>query len=173
MRPNSLHAALLLAAVLLSPGCAGYKMGSTAGFEAGSRSVRVELFKNDTIEPRLLESIATATRREIQRDGTYRLNTWGKDADVVVSGVVTDFDRTGVSFQSGDVLTVRDYQLTLVARVTAQEASTGRVMFEGTVQGRTTIRTGADLNSAERQAIPLLAEDLARNLVSKLADGTW
>lgn len=173
MRPSNFHAALLLAAALLTPGCAGYKMGSTAGFEAGARSVRVELFHNDTLEPRLLESIATATRREIQRDGTYKLTTWGNDADVVLRGVVTDYERTGVSFQSGDVLTVRDYQLTLLAEVTAEETSTGRKLFEGKVTGRTTIRTGSDLTSAERQAAPLLAEDLARNIVSRLADGTW
>ena len=40
-------------------------------------------------------------------------------------------------------------------------------------QGRTTLRPGADFSSAERQAVPLLAEDLARNITSLLVDGSW
>jgi hypothetical protein len=37
----------------------------------------------------------------------------------------------------------------------------------------TLIRVGSDLTSAERQALPLLAADLARNITALLADGTW
>ena len=39
--------------------------------------------------------------------------------------------------------------------------------------GRTTIRVGNDLTSAERQAVPLAAEDLARSITSLLVDGEW
>jgi hypothetical protein len=35
------------------------------------------------------------------------------------------------------------------------------------------MRTGADLVSDERQALPLLAADLAKNIISQLADGSW
>ena len=37
----------------------------------------------------------------------------------------------------------------------------------------TLVRVGSDLSSAERQAIPLLADDLAKNVTELLVDGTW
>src|SRR6266704_2790712 len=38
---------------VLSAGCAGYHLGSTNGVRAGERSVQVNPFVNQTIEPRL------------------------------------------------------------------------------------------------------------------------
>ena len=78
-----------------------------------------------------------------------------------------------MSFAPNDVLTVRDYRLTLVARVTARERTSGNTLLEKEVTGHTLIRVGSDLTSAERQALPLLAADLAKNVTALLAEGTW
>ena len=166
------HFGLVVFLPLFLLGCAGYHLGPTNGLEAGARSIQINLFRNDTLEPRLTEPVATALRRQIQRDGTYRLATQG-DGDIIVDGLITDFRRDGVTFDPRDILTVRDYELTLYARVKAVERGTGRVLLEREVIGRTTIRSGPDLTSSERQAAPLLAEDLARNLTNLLVDGTW
>jgi len=100
------------------------------------------------------------------------LDTHGS-GDIVVDGTITEFRRSGVTFQAADVLTVRDYELTLYAKVKATERSTGRVLVDSEVCGRTTIRSGPDLPSSERQAAPLLAEDMAHNIASLLVDGPW
>ena len=42
-----------------------------------------------------------------------------------------------------------------------------------TIGAHTLVRVGSDLTSAERQALPVLAEDLARNITSILVDGSW
>ena len=157
---------------LLLSGCAGYRLGPTNGDLSGARSVQVNPFVNKTIEPRLGESVTTSVRRYIQRDGTYRLDT-KNEGDIIVSGTIIEFQRSGLSFQPTDVVTPRDYWLALVAHVTAVDRGTGKVVLERNVVGRTTMRVGADLSSAERQATPLLAEDLARNITALLADGTW
>jgi hypothetical protein len=162
----------LICGLLLSCGCAGYRVGPTNGEIAGAKSVQVNLFRNETFEPRLTEAVGTALRRHLQQDGTYRLGTRG-DADIVVDGVIVRYRRSGISFQPSDIITPRDFQITMAAKVTATQRSTGRVMLDKEVTGRTTIRLGADLASAERQAVPLLAEDLARNVTSLLVDGTW
>ena len=147
-------------------------MGPTNGIPAGALSAQVNLFRNDTFEPRLSEPVATAVRREIQRDGSFRLATQG-EGDIVVDGVITEFRRSAISFQPADIVTVRDYELIMIARVTAVNRRTGAVLVQSDVGGRTVIRAGADLASAERQAVPLIANDLARNLTSLLADGSW
>ncbi|HON07960.1 MAG TPA: LPS assembly lipoprotein LptE [Verrucomicrobiota bacterium] len=153
-------------------GCAGYKLGPVGGIKAGEKSVQINPFINQTIEPRLGEAVTSAMRKRIQTDGTYRLNTGGT-GDIIVNGVITDFVRSPLSFQSNDLISVKDYYLEMKAEITAVERSTGKVIFKKTVTGNTTINVGNDLASGERQALPLLAEDIARKAVSLLADGEW
>jgi hypothetical protein len=157
---------------LCCAGCAGYRLGPTTGVVAGSKTVRVDLFQNQTLEPRLTQPVAFALRRNLQQEGTYRLATRG-DSDVLVTGVITEFDRSELSFLPNDVLTERDYGLTLRATVRAVDRATGKVLLEREVRGRTHIRVGNDLSAAERQALPLLADDLARNVTSLLVDTEW
>jgi hypothetical protein len=153
-------------------GCAGYKMGPTNGLPAGAKSIQVNLFQNQTVEPRLIEAVSSALRKQLQQDGTYRLATQA-DGDIVVNGAIVRFERAGLSYQPGDILTVRDYSLYIVARIVAKERGTGKVLLDREISGRTTIRAGSNLSSSERQAIPMIAEDLARNATSLLVDGQW
>ena len=149
------RALAILAACGLS-GCAGYHLGPL----------------NQTLQPRLTDAVTWQMRKELQRDGTYQLATHG-DGDIVVTGVLTRYQRTEVTFSSSDILTVQDYQLTLTAHVTARERSSGRVLLDQPVSGHTLMRVGNDLTSAERQVMPLLAQDLAQNVTALLADGKW
>jgi hypothetical protein len=162
---------LLLVAALLA-GCAGYKLGPTNGLPAGSRSVEVRSFVNKTKEPRITEYLAASMRKQFQQDGSYRLETSGR-GDILITGEITRFDRSGLSYQTNDVLTPQEYTLALVAHVVAINVNTGKTNFNKEVFGRTYIRIGNDQSSAERQAIPLLADDLARNAVSFVVDGDF
>ena len=111
-------------------------------------------------------------RKQLQRDGTYKLATH-EDGDILVSGVVTRYRRQELSFIPTDILTVRDYRLSLTAQVVARERGTGKVIFDQPVTGYTLIRVGTDITSAERQALPLLAGELAKNATALLVDGGW
>jgi len=153
-------------------GCAGYHVGPVNGLTAGERSVQISPFANLTLQPRLTDAVTLELRRELQRDGTYHLSTRG-DADVILAGSLIRYQRNEVTVASNDVLTVRDYRLILTAQVTARERSTGRVLIDQQVSGYTLIRVGSDLTSAERQAMPLLADDLAKNITALLAEGKW
>lgn len=165
-------AGLLGCLVVMLCGCGGYRVGPTNGLAAGEKSIQINLFRNETFEPRLTTIVGHALRKSIQRDGTYRLETQ-ENPDIVVNGVLTDFIRSPLTFDPRDTLTVRDFSIVLKAKVNAIEKSTGKVLLDREVTGRTILRMGQDLASAERQAAPLLAEDLARNITSLLTDGTW
>jgi hypothetical protein len=157
---------------ILLAACAGYKVGPVNGVPAGSRAVTVKIFQNHTYEPRLSETVAFALRRKLQQDGTYRLDT--KNAgDIIVDGIITRFDRTPVSFDPTDVLTTRDYTLTMTAEIIATERTSGKVVLQKTFSGKTTVRATPNLDAAERQAHPTMAEDLARNITSALTEGSW
>ena len=161
----------LLAALLLT-GCASYHLGPTNGMEAGEKSIRVTPFVNLTMEPRLGDEVTQQVRKQLQRDATFKLASKA-DADIVVSGVITRYQRYDISFAPNDVLTVRDFRLVITAQVTARDRSTGAVLLDQPVSGNTLVRVGSDLTSAERQALPLLASDLAYHTTMLLIDGTW
>jgi hypothetical protein len=170
MRPG-LMLPVLLASMLLS-GCAGYRVGPTNGVTAGSRSIQVNLFENKTLEPRLTEAVGISLRRLLQQDGTYKLDTQN-GGDIVVSGALLTYERFGLSFQPRDILSVRDFEIRIRAHVVAIDRTSGKTVLDRDVSGRTTLRPGADFSSAERQAVPLLAEDLSKNITSLLVDGSW
>lgn len=157
---------------LLLAGCAGYRLGPVNGDPAGSRSIEIRPFVNRTIEPRISEYVSLSMRKEVQRDGTYFLETQGP-GDIIVSGEIIRFDRNELSFQPTDTVTPQDYRLTLTAKIVAIDRITGKTNLNRTVTGHTSIRIGHDLSSVERQAIPLLTDDLARNAISAIANGTW
>jgi len=171
---NSRLAAAICAAFLafLLTGCASYKLGPTNGMAAGERTIRVMGFVNTTMEPRLSDEVTQQMRKELQRDGTFKLASTD-DADIVVSGVITRYVRHEMSFAPNDILTVRDFRLVMTAHITARDRISGQVLLDQPVSGNTLVRVGSDLTSAERQALPLLAADLARNATELLVDGTW
>jgi hypothetical protein len=159
-------------AVGILGGCIGYRLGPTNGLEAGAKTVQINPFANQTFEPRLGDALTTALRQELQRDGTFRLSTHG-EADVILSGVVTKYTRQELSFVPQDVLTVRDFRVTATVQVTARDVNTGKVLLDCPVMGSTLVRVGSDLAGAERQAMPLLADDLATKVTALLVEGSW
>jgi hypothetical protein len=153
-------------------GCAGYKVGPTNGLTAGEKSVQIVPFSNQTLEPRLGDALTGALRKELQRDGTYKLAT--HDAgDVVVSGAIVHYHRSAQSFVATDVITPRDYRVSLTAHVTARDRATGKVLLDKAFTGNTLLRVTSDLASGDREALPLLATDVARQVTTSLADGSW
>jgi len=116
--------------------------------------------------------LTSQLRKTLQQDGTYRLASHG-DGDIVLRGTIIGYDRLELSFASTDTLTVRDFRISLRARVTATDRGSGKVLLDKPVSGFTLVRVGADLTSSERQAMPLLAADLAKNITSLLVEGSW
>ncbi|MEI7729438.1 MAG: LPS assembly lipoprotein LptE [Verrucomicrobiota bacterium] len=162
----------MLLLLALCMGCSGYRLGPTNGLKAGEKSIQVLPFTNETLEARLSDAVTQSLRRTLQQDGTYRLDTSG-NADYVVKGVISQFRRAPLSYQPSDTATVRDYRLAMVAKITLFERATGKVILEKSVVGRSALSVGADLASGEREAIPVLADDLAHNAASVLVDGAW
>jgi hypothetical protein len=163
---------VMCAAAALLAGCAGYHMGAVDGTVAGDKSVEVLPFNNQTLQPRLGDAVTQALREKLQTDGTYHLATSGA-GDVLVTGVITHYTREGVSFLNTDVATPDNYRVSIVAHVTVRDRSNGHVLLDKDVKGATLVHVGPDLASDERQALPLLAEDLSRTITELLTEGAW
>jgi hypothetical protein len=162
----------LLAVTLLFAGCAGYHLGPVNGAVAGEKSIEVLPFNNQTLQPRLGDAVTQALRERLQTDATYHLATRGP-GDVVVSGVITHYNREGLSYLNNDVTTTENYRVGVIAHVIARDRATGKMLLDKNVNGYTLVHVGTDLADSERQSLPLLADDLARNITELLTEGAW
>ncbi len=160
-----------LAAVLLA-GCASYHLGPVNGAVAGEKTIEVLPFNNQTLQPRLGDALTQSLRERLQTDSTYRLATHGP-GDIVVSGVIRSYGREGLGFLSTDAATPENFRVGAVAHVTARVRASGKLLFDKEIKGHTLVHIGADLASGERQALPLLADDLAQTITGLLTEGTW
>ena len=160
-----------LAAAALA-GCASYHLGPVNGAVAGEKSIEVQPFNNQTLQPRLGDALTQSLRERLQTDATYHLATHGT-GDVIVTGVIRQYTRQGLGYLNTDAATPENYRVDLAVHVTARSRLSGKVILDKDVKGHTFVHIGADLASAERQALPLLAEDLAQNIAELLTEGAW
>ena len=123
------RAAFFLAATVMVSGCASYRLGPVNPAIPAGQAIEVGLFQNATPQPGLTESVNASIRRELQRDGTFELATGG-DGDVLLTGNITAYRRSAVSFQPRDILSVRDFEVELVTRILAAEKATGKVLID-------------------------------------------
>ena len=158
--------------LVLASGCASYRLGAVSSLIPAGDSIQVGLFQNSTTQPILSESVNASIRRELHRDGTFELAT-KDDSDILLTGNIINYRRSPVSFQPKDILSVRDFVVELSVRIKAAERSSGKLLVDRVITSRTTVRLGDDLSSAERQSLPLLANDLAKRTVALLAEGEW
>ncbi len=160
-----------LAAVAVA-GCASYHLGAVNSLQAGEKTIEIQPFNNQTLQPRLGDALTQSLRERMQTDATYRLVT-RQPGDVVVSGEILQYGRQGLGFLSTDVVTPDNYRVDLTVHVTARDRQSGKIILDKQVKGHTFVHIGADLASAEREALPLLAEDVAQNITELLTEGSW
>ena len=159
-------------AALAVAGCAGYRLGPVNGAIAGAKSIEVQPFNNQTLQPRLGDTLTESLRERLQTDATYRVATHG-GGDVVVTGEIRSYTRQGLGFLNTDVTTPVNYRVDLIVHVKAVDRTSGKVLLDRDVRGHTFVNIGNDLASAEREAMPLLAEDAAQNISELLTEGAW
>jgi len=160
----------LLTAVLtvLTGGCAGYHLGATQALPY--RSVAVPMFKNKTLKPQLEAQVTNAIIKRFQADGTLQIES-AAEADIVMTGQITKFYRRELRAVRTDVNAPREYRITIEARVEARVRGTGELVFTPLlVEGHADTFIGTNLESADEQALPLIADDLAKRVVSLLAE---
>jgi hypothetical protein len=167
-----LRTSLALCVILALAGCAGYRVGDISGRDLqGVRSVYVPVAKNTSLEPDIQMDVTNAIIRRFNNDGTLEVNQ-NANADSELDITITNINHNPIRSSNSDLLITAEYQLQIQATVTYVNRRLGRKIFENIgVQGSTTFFTQADIPEAERQALPLAAEDLANNTVKMVTEG--
>lgn len=154
----------------LFSGCAGYKLGSVKpAYLREVQSIAVPTFKNATLTPRVEALVAGTVVKQFQQDGTYRITT-EEQADAILRGEIIAVSRTPARSVRGNVLSTTEFNLGLRVSYTLTDKA-GRTIGTGQASGGTSFFVSSDVSTDERQALPLAAEELARQLVSQLSEG--
>ncbi len=160
---------LLLVAFLLS-GC-GYKLGEIRPTPMRSvRTLAVPTFKNNTYEPRIEVLVADTVIKQLQQDGTYSIVS-EDTADAILHGTITKIERRSLRSVQNNVLATSEFGLTLTVTYEVVDRVSGAILMKSVVQGETSFFSSNDLQTTERQAIPLAAQRLAVDLSAALSEG--
>lgn len=165
MRKNLRRAKRLPALVLvfLTAACGAYRLGTT--LPPHLRTVYVPPFENETYEPGISADVTNAVITRFRQDGNLRpVNE--SEADTVVTGKITGWNRRVLGYTGQDRDNVEEYRLYVTAVIVFRELTTGEELISGqSIRGYTDFYLEGDLASAEEAARPAAFRDLARNIV--------
>jgi hypothetical protein len=161
--------AVMTCAALLG-GC-GYKLGEIRPTPMRTvRALAVPTFKNKTYEPRVEVLLADTLIKTLQEDGTYVI-TSEDSADAILNCTLTKIERRSVRSVQNNVLATAEFGLLLDIAYQVSDRVTGSILKKGRVRGDTTFFSSSDLQTTERQAIPVAAKDAAIELTTEVAEG--
>jgi hypothetical protein len=92
---------------------------------------------------------------------------------VVLTGTIFRYDRIALRSLRSDTGVPREYRISITVRVEARDRRTGETVLKPTeVEGKSDVLIGEDQQSAEMQALPLLADDIAKRVAGLLVE-SW
>ena len=151
-------------ATLLLNGCAGYKLGSMLPEDI--KSVYVPTFLNKTREPLLENETTQKAIQEIQRDGSLTIAT-KENADAILEVTLADYLLTPVRYDTQHTTQAKEYRLWLTADIVLKRAKDDKIIVQRPhILGQYVFQVVGDLTSSKLIALPLAAQDLARNIIS-------
>lgn len=163
---------LVVVAVVLGAfaGC-GYRLGYVKPVKyARIHTLYIPTFKNETQEPRSAVLVTNAVIQQFQRDGTYRVGS-ADGADAVLEASIVRLNRRQARSTRFDTLRTSELEYTLVLDYRFRDLRTNEILDQGLIDGETSRFLDPNFQLSERQALPLAAERLAENLVSRLSEG--
>jgi hypothetical protein len=151
-------------------GCAGYHVGPVT--KTNFHSIAVPMFRNETLLPQLEAQISNAVIQRLQQDGSLQIEPRPR-ADVVLIGAVERYDRIALRSLETDAGVPREFRISITVRVEATDRRTGETVLKSTeVVGTSDVFIGEDQQSAEMQALPLVADDIAKRVAGLLVE-SW
>ncbi|NLT70640.1 MAG: hypothetical protein GXX91_08085 [Verrucomicrobiaceae bacterium] len=197
MKPSIFLSLVSGLSILLFTGCAGYQLGEVKpGIYRDIKKIHVPPFKNLTLEPRLSSLVTNAVLAEMQADGTYEVASRA-NCDAVLVGQISHVDKYQLRSVRNDTLKSRELSLYLLADFHLEDPRTGARIEERAASGDIAVPTDDKMSApeeiigarqgrvigdtiqfvdpsfqiGERNALAVVAEDLADKLVSQLANG--
>ncbi|QQL44499.1 LPS assembly lipoprotein LptE [Sulfuriroseicoccus oceanibius] len=149
----------------------GYRVGDIKPAQLeGVESIAIPLVKNDTLQPRTAQIVTGALISQMEQDGTYSI-AQSETADAVLNGRVKSIERRQLRSARDNQLRSRELELRIEFEYELVEKATGDILSRGTFFSSTNVFVSANYQTAERQALPEAARQLAIDLTTRLTEG--
>jgi hypothetical protein len=158
-------------AIFVLAGCAAYKLGT--GSTPKFATLYVATVTSDALIPQARTLVTTAVREAFIRDGRVALVDTAAEADAVLEITLSGYGRTETVARSDDTGLARRFDVTLTAVATLTDNRSKEHFFtRRPLDAKRGVFTDSGLVPSEYQALPLLAEILAKEAVQAALD-TW
>ena len=169
MRAFLLRLTALLGVAALFAGCSSYHFGT--GGKLGFKSLYIAPVVNESKLPQATALVSAQLREAFLRDGRVTLADSPATADAVLNIRLVDYTRLGQASQRNDSGLTRKYALTLNAEATLTKSNEDSPLFKDRkIEATREAFTDLGQLQSEYQAVPLLAETLAKNAVNATLD---
>lgn len=162
---------LLLPVLSLLAGSCGYQMGGTKPPKLEfAQTVKVDLFANNSLEPRAATLVTGALADELQRDGIYRLSSRG-NADIRVQGEVYSISFDQLRSSREDTYKSSELGLRLAVKYQVVDGRTGKVLYKGSAEEVGQFFDVGNIQTARTNALSYAARLVATSIAEMLTNG--
>lgn len=161
----------LLLAILLLSACGYHLPGRSSNLPPDVRTLYIELFSNRTTEPLLENFITDRVVDRFARTDRLRLVETRMGADAVLSGIVTGYSTTPISYDRRDVIT--EYRSFMTISVVLRQKSDERVLWKGNVDWSEEYPASSDKSAQEDNefaAIEVISDRLSQELYFRIME---
>jgi outer membrane lipopolysaccharide assembly protein LptE/RlpB len=162
---------LLLVALLLVASCGYHLPGRGSSLPSEVQSLYIELFSNRTAEPFLENRITERVIDRFARKRSLHLVEKREIAEAVLSGVVTGYSTSPISYDRNDVIT--EYRSTMTIAVTLRQTADDRILWKGSIEWSEEYPANLDKSvqeDNEAAAIVVIADRLAQELYFRIME---
>lgn len=162
MKICKLFALSTIAIAMVISGCANYRLGTTLPDHL--KTISIETFQNQTVEPNIESRITSAVRREFQRDGQLEI-VMAKEGDILLSGTLLAYDIKPLLYDKSKPNTTRRYEAKITCSILAIERESGKQLANRVVSGSVSFPAAGDTVTARRNSLDAVARTLAKEVV--------
>ena len=168
MKNNCMVLLLLIICCYLS-GCGYHAVGwETSPHGSAGKTVSIPVFANKTFKPNLESTLANAVVDEFAKRNSPRI-AGSADADMTLSGEVTSYSSTAISYSRSDTITEYSASMKLVA--TLRKNSNRQVLWKGELSWSQAFPANTNIaiqQNAEDAAIQEICNKLAQQLYLRI-----
>ncbi len=159
-------AILALAMLLQLSGCGSYSLGT--GGKLPFQTIYVQPVRNNSFAPQISAPLTDYIVDRLQQHPGLKV-VEDPSADVTLKTTVVDYRRTVGSTQASDTALAQSYILILGCSITLEDNRTGEeIMPARLVTAKQQAFVNGGFLTAEYQAIPVLARDMAKNISNEV-----
>jgi len=164
---NRLISKLAVAALAVGlGGCSSYSWKSSVPEEY--RTIAVPVFENRTNAAELGPIATQHVRRELQREGTFKLKRTGQAA-IELQGAIIAAKRSALTYDRSLGTRASSYRYIVTAEISVIDKKTGKVLLDNRKYvAETSFLTQNDLLTGQRNAAARIGLELARQVVDDL-----